>query len=74
MGMPTEDDWGQIHKMAFESDEFRSMLEADPRKALDAYCEKHGKPKFDKIVSMPQASGDLDEYLHEKYKAPPACC
>ncbi len=75
MGMPTDEDWGQIHKMAFEDDAFRKLLESDPRKALDQFCEKQGKAPFSKIVDLPAApDAGLDQFLHEKYKAPPACC
>ncbi|MEM9221337.1 MAG: hypothetical protein AAGB11_02900 [Pseudomonadota bacterium] len=76
MSTPTEEDWKQIHAMAWRDPSFRELLETDPRKALDAYGEKAGK-SFSKVVEVtPRPHGVSDEDLHkqEHAKYPPACC
>ncbi len=74
MSSPTEDDWLEIHKKAWTDSAFREHLESDPTGALHAYGESVGK-KYTQLVKMPDAPNkDLEKYIGDEYKAPPACC
>ena len=75
MSQPNHEDWGKIHAMAWKDSEYKSLLESDPRAALDKYCESEGKEPFKKIVMVGGKPDDaLDHLLHDAHQAPPACC
>jgi hypothetical protein len=81
----TGKDWGEIHAMAWRGDkvtvdgvewDFRELLETNPRAAVDAYSEIHNKPRFERIVNLPDRPRDgvSDEFLPFVNPFPPSCC
>ncbi|WP_223422338.1 nitrile hydratase subunit alpha [Tateyamaria pelophila] len=74
MSSPTDEDWLEIHKKAWTDPAFRENLESDPTATLRAYGESVGKT-YTQFVKMPPAPNeDLEKYVGDEYKAPPACC
>lgn len=65
---PSQSDWNAIHALAWHDAEFRAILEADPRKAIDLWGEANGKA-FDLVVRVAEPSHE-DGHV----PPPPACC
>ena len=69
--MPSKQDWIQIHKFAWQNEEFRKLLEKDPAEAVKFWGILNYK-QFASVMTMPKEVENPDDYTQPM--PPPACC